>query len=338
MRSSRWLRMLAGAALAGWVSLASPELAYADASVAEQLFQQGLAAMKEDDYATACDAFAGSNRADPSPGTQINLALCFERQKKWASAWAWYRSAAGLAHQRRQPERASLAEEAANRLQPQLHYIVISVREPLEDLSVKRDGVELPIAVGGKEVPLPIDPGEHTIEVTARGKKPWSTAVRIADESGTDRVDVPTLEDEPVVEASGVGDPMPDRPLVAANDGSTQRLIGVLVGGAGVVTGLAAGGVFLLAHSEAGRRDEAYDNARREPANAEAHNRAGESHHRAAEDNQLIALGLAGGAAALVGVGAVIYFTAPKGNAEAAPKVAPVLAPGYAGFAIGGAF
>lgn len=317
--------------------LASPQLAHADTSVAEQLFQQGLAAMNEEDYATACDAFAGSNRADPSPGTQINLALCFERQKKWASAWGWYRSAAGLAQQRGQTERVETAEEAAKRLAPQLHYLVVSAPESLEELSVTRGGVHLPVAVGGKETPLPVDPGEHTIEVTARGKRPWSTVIVIPDEPGTAHVDVPPLADVPP-EASDTFVAPP--PPVAANDGSTQRLVGIAVGGAGIAAGVAAGGVYLLARSVAGERNKIRREANdmTDPAAAASHHRIADSKHRAAEKDQIIAISLAGGAAVLVGVGAVLYFTAPKAGTEKGAAVAPLVGPGFAGLSLGGAF
>src|SRR6476469_5480906 len=115
-------RLAAGAALVFACLTVAPSTSWADESSAEALFQEGLAAMKRNDFAVACEAFAGSNKADPSPGTQINLAVCYEKQKKWASAWTWYRSAFGLAQQRGQKERETLAEESANRLKSQLHY------------------------------------------------------------------------------------------------------------------------------------------------------------------------------------------------------------------------
>lgn len=329
--------MAAGAALALSVVVVVPGAARADETSAEQLFQEGLAAMKRHDYDVACEAFAGSNKADPSPGTQINLAVCFETQKKWASAWSWYRSAVGLAQQRGQPERERVAVDAAERLRPRLHYLVISVKEPLDELAVTRDGALVTIAVAGKEVPLPIDPGEHTIEVSARGKRPWKTVVRIADAAATDRVEVPKLEDVPVPQ-EGSGQ---ERATLVEGGGSTQRTIGVLAGSAGLLTGLAAGGVYLLALKEADKgstlRREAADPANASSAaNLEA---SANSHRQAAESDQIIALVLGGGAVVLVGVGAYLYFTAPKPTEKSEPpKVAPVLAPGYAGVALGGAF
>mgnify|MGYP002385362109 CR=1 FL=1 len=313
--------------------------------------------MKRNDFAVACEAFAGSNKADPSPGTQINLALCFEKQKKWASAWTWYRSAMGLAQQRGQAERQKLAEEAATRLKSQLHYIIVSVKEPLTDLVVKRDGVEVTIALAGKEVPLPIDPGEHSIEVSARGKKPWSKIIQVPDNAMTDRVEVPKLEDAPVQTTPGTETGPGSAyqpPVIVTNDGSGQRTVGVVVAGVGVLVGLAGAGVFVLAKGEESERDKQREAANafldpktQQPTNVtqyDALNKSADSHGKAAENNQLIALVLGGGAVVLVGVGAALYFTAPKSAEKTAQKTAsrpllhPVIGPNFTGLGLGGTF
>jgi hypothetical protein len=323
-----------------------PSLAHADEAVAEQLVQEGVAAMKRSDFAVACEAFAGSNKADPSPGTQINLALCYEKQKKWASAWTWYRSAAGLAQQKGQTARVTTADESAARVKPLIHYVVVAVREPLTDLVVKRDGAEVVIAVAGKEVPLPIDPGEHTIEVTARGKKPWSKSITFADTPGTERVEVPKLENAPVEAqppAQGPGAGAEYRPpVIVANDGSGQRTAGLIVGGSGLLAGLAAVGVFILAKNEESERDEqraVAADVTKDPEPRSRANGSAESHGDAAKNNQLISLVLAGGAVVLVGVGALVYFTAPKAKEKSGrPNVLPLLGPSFAGVGLGGTF
>ena len=336
----------------------TPSVAFAgDEAAAETFFQEGLAAMKRNDYPVACEAFAQSNKADPSPGTQINLAVCFEKQKKWASAWTWYRSAVGLAQQRGQGDREKLAEESAARLKPQLHYIVVSVKEPLTDLVVKRDGVEVTIALAGKEVPLPIDPGEHTIEVAARGKKPWSKVFQIADNASTDRIEVPKLEDAPIDDkAAGAGSAGGAHteyrpPVVVTSDGSGQRTVGIIVGSAGILAGLAAVGVFLHAKNEESARDEqraaantllppgATTPAPPNQSEFDARNKSADSHHDAAKQNQLISIILAGSGVVLVGVGAVLFFTAPKSSEKTATtRVLPLAGPGFAGLGLGGTF
>lgn len=341
-RSLLRLRLAASAAVVVSCLAASPNVAWADESAAETLFQEGLAAMKRSDYAVACEAFAQSNRADPSPGTQINLAVCYEKQKKWASAWTAYRSAYGLAQQRGQAEREKLADESATRVRALMHYLVVSVKEPLTDLSVKRDGVEVTIAIAGKEVPLPVDPGEHTIEVSARGKKPWTKAVQVADNTSTDRVDVPKLEDAPVEQKALVRSGNEYQPpVIVENDGSGQRTVGIVVGGAGILSGLAAAGLFVLAKNEESERDEQRSAALAAATveQKEQFDKSADSHNKAAENNQLISVILAGGAVVLVGVGAVLYFTAPKrAEKAAATRLVPLVGPSFGGLGLGGTF
>lgn len=309
---------------------------------AETTFQAGLAAMKQKDYAAAAEAFQLSNKADPSPGTQINLALAYEKQKKWASAWTWYRSAYGLAQQRGQAAREKNAEESADRVKPMIHYVVVAVSEPLQNVVAKRDGAEVTIAIAGKEVPLPIDPGEHTIEVSAAGKKPWSKTIQIADTPATDRVEVPKLENLPVEEKPATPAAGADYrpPVVVTNDGSGQRTVGIVVGGAGILAGIAAVGMLVVAHGQANNRDEQTKLANTSTGENRTRSLASaKTFDDAAHNDQLIAIILGAGAAVLVGTGAVLYFTAPKHTEKAAKtRVLPLMGPNFAGLGLGGAF
>jgi hypothetical protein len=63
------------------------------------------------------------------------------------------------------------------------------------------------------------------------------------------------------------------------------------------------------------------------------------SHADAAKNNQLISIILAGGAVVLVGVGALLYFTAPKAKEKSArPNVLPLVGPSFAGLGLSGTF
>lgn len=341
------MRAACAAAIFLGVSVSAP-LAWADTSTAETLFQEGLAAMKRNDFTIACEAFDKSNKQDPSPGTQINLAICYEKQKKWASAWTWYRSAAGLAQQRAQPQREQNATDSAKRLEPQLHHVVLSIKNGAPDTVVKRDGAEITVSLGGKDVALPFDPGDHVIEIKATGKKTLTKSIVTPDTPApSDKAEVLsfTLEDAPVDPNAGLetsGPAAKTTVIRTESDGSTQRTLGVVAAGAGVLTGLAAVGVFILAKNEDSDRDEQEGISKdltKTPEERAGAVRSANSHYDAAKNDQLIAFILTGGAAVMVGLGAVLYFTAPKPKEKTAKIVpTPIAGPNFQGLGVVGTF
>ena len=337
-------RLAAGAALA--LACVTGTTTDARADDAEQTFQLGLAAMKKKDFPTACDAFTQSNKADPSPGTQINLALCFEKRKMWASAWSWYRSAVNLAHVRGQKDREQLADESSTKLLPQIHYVLFVAKEPLVEPKALRDGEPVTIALNGKEVPVPVDPGDHTFEITAKGKKPWTTKVKAPDNNRTDRVEVPVLENAPVEVAPAPTPPPANvsvsdyRPPSTGHEGSGQRVAGVIVGAAGVLSGLASVGLFVLANKTADDRRQYREQAKAPPpgATVEGLTGAADSKADATDNNRLIGYTLLGGGVVLLGVGTALFFTAPKAKQTGITRILPEFAPGHAGLSLGGSF
>src|SRR5688500_1084042 len=54
---------------------------------AEQLFRDGKRLMKEGKYDEACVAFEASQKADPATSTLLNIADCYEKAGRIASAW-----------------------------------------------------------------------------------------------------------------------------------------------------------------------------------------------------------------------------------------------------------
>ncbi len=351
MRSLSWVfgagvlavsMTIAGAASAG------------DTATAELLFRQGLDAMKANKFKEACDAFAGSNEAERSVGTEINLGLCNEKQGKLATAWGMYRSAAGYADLQGQKERGDLARAEAAKLEPKLHKLNVTVKPPQpEGFKMSRNGQTVPNATLGTDVPL--DPGEYTIEVEAKGKKPWKQSVRIAAGPGTEKLEIPTLEDAPVAAVvnpppSGGGDyqaPAPTR------DGSTQRLVGYVAGGAGIV---AAGVAVVLEVVAVKESDKSASNAAEgnkinpvagtptfdaDTANKKSLSDAASSQHRAAKRDETGAVICGIGAVVLIGAGITLILTAPSSKSSASvskPLLFPIVGRDTAGLGLVGTF
>ncbi len=326
---------------------ATPAFAQAGAATAtaQHLFDEGLAAMKRNDFVAACEAFSGSNEADPSPGTQINLALCNEKQNKLASAWGWYNSAASLATQKGQSARAELAKGEAAKLEPKLHKMVINVKFPVDGLVVTRDGVKVPQATLGKEDP--VDPGDHVIEVSAPKKITYKQKVTVLATPGVDRFDMPALQDAPVEKV--VPPPGGDQPVVVVgNDGSTQRTLGIIATITGILCGVPVGIFAALTASENKKGDDydrqaAASQAKGDAAGAAENTRVANTRRDAARSNQTgaIAFGVVGGVLLIGGV--IMILTAPSGKpvqkAESKELTfAPVIGSGTYGFGLGGTF
>jgi hypothetical protein len=330
------------------MSLSVTSLAAAgDTLTAEALFKKGLEAMKLNQFKEACDAFEGSDEADASPGTEINLALCNEKQGKIATAWGWYRTAAGLADRRNQKDRADLARNEASKLEPKLHKLTITVKGPApEGLTVTRNGTSVPTAILGSDAP--IDPGDYAIEVNAKNKKAWKGSVHIAAGPGTDRLDVPPLEDAPVAVTPAGGAPAGGdyHPPQTGNDGSTQRTVGLIVGGVGILALIGAGGleIFNLAvtNNDYKTVSRQLDDCKRQtPTACAGIETSVASKNDARHSNQTAAIVIAASGGALVITGIVLLATAPSSRTTGEllkPRVYPLLGNGTAGLGLSAAF
>lgn len=207
-------------------------------AAAEALFQQGTALMDEKRYAEACDKFAGSQDLDPALGTMLYLADCYEQAGRTASAWALFREAAESSKHAGQTDRERIASERASSLEQRLSKLELKVAPArrVPGLELRLNDVVVPSA--SWNAPLPVDPGPLRIEARAPGKKPWRTQIKVAEGPASQAVEVAPLQDAPVAPKSrtGSGD-------LGEAKTSTQRIVGYVMGAAGIVA-LGAGGFF----------------------------------------------------------------------------------------------
>jgi hypothetical protein len=191
-------RSFAASALAVGVTLCSSAMAQpAEGSkvAAEALFEEGRKLTQEGNFAVACPKFAESERLDPSPGTLLNLANCWEKVGRAATAWATYREAASVASGAGRSQEVRIAQRHADALAAKLARVTITVATPPEGLSVTRDGVAIARAEWG--APIPVDTGAHTISAKATGFKEWTSTIDVAHDGVESTVVVPALEPLP---------------------------------------------------------------------------------------------------------------------------------------------
>jgi hypothetical protein len=283
---------------------------------AEALFDEALALFDRGQYTEACAKFAASQKLEAATGTLLNLARCYEKAGKTASAWATYRDAQALARKENNPKREAVARTQEAALHKRLPKMTIAVAKPVEGLVVLRDDAVVDQAVFGSAVP--VDPGTHVVSAKAPGKKDWQMRVDIAEARST-VVDVPVLEDS-LTSASAVPAPVPrdsSQPTASApppdktpREGtSALRITGLVVAGVGVV-GLGVGTFFGL--KAMGASDDAKPHCPL-PAPCDAEGRALHDDARSAADISTIGF-IAGGV--LVAGGAALWFLAPSASSD----------------------
>jgi hypothetical protein len=205
-----------------------------DATTAQALFDSAKKLMAEGKYDEACPKLEESQRLDAGTGTLLNLADCHEHQGKLATAWREFLEAAALAHREGSPAREETARERAAALQSRVTNVVITVTPNAQSgIRVVRDGTMVGPPQWG--TPIPADPGQHVIEATAEGHRPFRVVVTVpAGEATTVSVSVPELQAAPDAPRRDSG---PKAGL------GTQRTLALVAGGVGVV-GAGIGTVF----------------------------------------------------------------------------------------------
>jgi hypothetical protein len=181
------------------------DVSVADKLVATQLFKEGRALLEQGQVAQACPKLQESQRLDPGGGTLLNLALCHERQNRAATAWEEFTEALGVAKRDNLPQRIEFARDHIAELEPLLSRLVVQVpaAADLPDLEIHRDGSPLGRAAWGSS--LPVDPGDHLIEVTAPGKISWKESIVAGPKADTKIVVVPVLQDALVQDDAQTG-------------------------------------------------------------------------------------------------------------------------------------
>src|SRR5262249_37181205 len=114
-------------------------------------FDRGRALFKAGNFAQACAAFERSQKLEAAFGTLYNLAGCYVRIGKLASAWAAFRD---LAQRDSNAGRRSDAGLQAEQLERRLPRLAMRITHKPKGLVVKLDGVDVTELVGASTAPV----------------------------------------------------------------------------------------------------------------------------------------------------------------------------------------
>lgn len=193
MAHGRSAVVLVGCAVATVLGSRSARAAPEDLALAESLFDEGRRLLDAGQVDAACPKLAESRRLDPQIGVTLFLAECERRAGRLATAWGLFRDAAAAADAKRD-SRAALARERAAQLEPRLSKVVITVpaSSKVEGLSIALDGK--PIASAGWGVPIPVDPGAHSVVSSAPGHQSRTEPLRVEGEQTSIEIRISRLE------------------------------------------------------------------------------------------------------------------------------------------------
>jgi hypothetical protein len=330
--------ILALSAGLGWVGEvhAQPR----DPAAAEALFRRGREAAQRGDWATACPKFAESQRLDGAPGTLLNLAACEAHLGRLASARDHYQAALGAMSSR--DDRVAFTKRQLADLDGKVPHLTLSATNLPPGTKLSRD--DAPVADALLGVPLPLDPGEHTVVVSAPGYVGRTIVVTLAvGETRTVAVDagVPVAPPRPAAVAPVSRPASVSKLRVEAAEvdvkphGNPRHAIGVVMGAAGVV-GLGLGAVAgALVLRDRGIVDDP-NHCNQVTRACDAAGTAAASDGRTWTTVNTVGLAAGGG---LLAAGIVVFLTGgTHGTHGTAASVAPDAYPGGAGMHVAGTF
>lgn len=288
----------------------------ARAEDAESLFREGKRLLDTGEIEQACEKFEASERIKTHNVTELNLADCWERVGRTASAWDMFVKLAGSA------KRDVLALEARKRakaLEAKLVRLTIEVTTDveLEDLVITRNDQVVDRAQWNQDVP--VDPGEYTITAKAHNHEEWSTTIKIKTKDKT--ITVPKLD------VATRDRRTEDRPEPPPNPNRSLS-IGLIIGGTAVIA-IATGFAF---HSKS-LQDQSDEIC---PTTRCGDVRGVELNQRARSEGWIANIGWGLGGAVVVA--SVVAWSIGARKPDRAITVTPVLTDDRAGFAVRGSF
>lgn len=187
---------------------------------ADALFKEGKRLMDDGETAKACVKFEASDRLDPGEGAKLNLAQCWEKLGKTASAWTLF---AKIAKTTKKPDRRAAAKERVKVLEAELVRLTIEVPDAseIEGLEITLNDSVVDNAQWNQ--PVPVDPDDYTIIAKAAGYEEWSKRIKVKAKDKV--VEIPKLVKVKDVE-----------PVDGAGAKRYRKLsIGLVVGGGGAM-------------------------------------------------------------------------------------------------------
>ena len=208
-------------------------------SKARAQFQRAIELEQAGNYSTALEQFRDVGQVRMTPQVRFHIASCEEKLGRLVTALGGYQLAYADADSVGEDFKAEV-DAAVTRLEASIPKLVIVRGTGAEAAEIQLDGVALGASSVG--VPVPLDPGPHTVSAKAPSALPFSQTVTIA-ENEQKSVDVAlTPEPQEVRPSPGVDSGTP-------TERGNPRLVPYVIGGVGVASLIGSGVLFGLRQS-----------------------------------------------------------------------------------------
>ncbi len=314
-------------ALIASVAMADP----ASKKRADKLFEDGRKYLANAEYSLACTAFEQSQSADPAIGTQLNIALCYEKWGKLATAYAVYLDTERAARELKD-KRSTVARRQADALEPKLARLRVTLPDGVDPYAIYLlDAKEIDAAKLASE--LVLDVGAHVIEARVAGMPPSKNEITLkAGQRAKLELEVPVAQVKPQPPEPVAVQPAPTPAQPAPQ---STRSGPMLFGGIGLaVAGAAAMGVASYIALDA-RSD--YDAVKERCPDSMCPSLADFEATRDARDRARTMTWVFAGGAAVAVVGTILIVTSKRSAPRESISVTPIVGDNAAGIAIGGA-
>ncbi len=225
---------------------AAPKTAWAqdkkELSKARAMFQRAIELEQAGNYTQALEQFRDVGQVRMTPQVRFHIASCEEKLGRLVTALGGYELALADADSVGDDFKTEV-DTAVTRLRASIPKLVIQRGNGAEAAEIQLDGVALGASSVG--VPVPLDPGPHSINAKAPGFEPFSQTVTIA-ENEQKAVDI-ELTAEPQPETTGPGGT--SLQSAGLSDKPNKKIVPYVIGGVGVASLIGAGVLFGLRQS-----------------------------------------------------------------------------------------
>jgi len=208
-------------------------------SKARAQFQRAIELEQAGNYSTALEQFRDVGQVRMTPQVRFHIATCEEKLGRLVTALGGYQLAYADADGVGEDFKAEVAA-AVTRLEANIPKLAIVRGSGAEAAEIQLDGVALGASSVG--VPVPLDPGPHSVSAKAPSALPFSQTVTILEnEQKTVEVVLSPEPQEPRTAATVAPPVAPDK--------SNPRLVPYVIGGVGVASLIGAGVLFSMRQS-----------------------------------------------------------------------------------------